>query len=489
MKGVTEDMGMLKSISLENYKCFKEKADIEIAPLTVLCGVNSSGKSSILKSLLMLKQSYENGLDMNNLSLNGIYTNNGKFSTVVHGRNQSNFAIDTTFEFRKSNYISSQEKQTLNELEKIFCVKYSNIQNVKFASINIHYDIKNQNRKNLSYGDNVIDNITISIKINKKIESLLCFNLVGDQNYNIILTNFPNEETLKSKIELPLVYCYFDNFKVVNMYYGEVNPQQNIDKVVSNIYSIFRIISLQFKDIRYISPLRDSPKRRYVIEKDVNTVGIYGENTIQIVEKMKGKKGRINALPSEAGFEKGYVSINEKISEAINIWLNYIGIDNYLSSPYDDLIKLSIGKDNILDVGFGISQLFPILVNNITSPYKTTTLLEQPEVHLHPKMQMNVADMLIATSKAHKNVIVETHSDHIINRIVKRIMQDSSGDLRNNIKIYFFTKENEITKIEEIKVNMITGIEHAPKGFFEQFGNETMDIVNIGLKNLEKGIQ
>ncbi len=480
---------MLKSISLENYKCFKNSGEIKIAPLTVLCGVNSSGKSSILKSLLMLKQSYENGLDINNLSLNGAYTNNGKFSTVVHGRNQSNFAINTTFEFRKGNYISTQEKQTIKELEKIFCVKYSNINNIKYAIINIHYDIKNQNRKNLSYGDNVINNITISIQINNTFISSLCFDFVGNQDYDIVLTNFPNEEAIKQQVKMPLVYCYFDNFKIVNMYYKDVIPAQNVDKIVSNIYSIFRIISLQFKDIRYISPLRDTPKRRYVIEKDVNTVGIYGENTIQIIEKMKENKGRINMLPSETGFKKGYVSIGLKVPESINEWLNYIGIDNYTSVPSDDLIKLSIGKDNILDVGFGISQLFPILVNNITSPYKTTTLLEQPEVHLHPKMQMNVADMLIATSKAHKNVIVETHSDHIINRIVKRIMQDKTGDLRNNVKIYFFSKENEETTWEEIKVNMVTGIEHAPKGFFEQFGNETMEIVNIGLQNLEEGLQ
>ncbi len=50
---------MLKSISLENYKCFKYLNSLDIAPLTILCGVNSSGKSSILKSLLMMKQSYE----------------------------------------------------------------------------------------------------------------------------------------------------------------------------------------------------------------------------------------------------------------------------------------------------------------------------------------------------------------------------------------------------------------------------------------------
>lgn len=133
-------------------------------------------------------------------------------------------------------------------------------------------------------------------------------------------------------------------------------------------------------------------------------------------------------------------------------------------------MRLTIGSENILDIGFGVSQLLPILVNCTVTSFKTTTLLEQPEVHLHPKMQMNVADMLIATSKAHKNVIVETHSDHIINRIVKRIIQDESGVLRNNVKIYFFSKENEATKLEEIKVNMVTELNMHQKDSLNNLG-------------------
>ena len=73
---------MLKSISLKNYKCFKDETTIDIAPLTVLCGVNSSGKSSILKSLLMLKQSYEDNNAANNLIFNGKYVDNGSFNEI-----------------------------------------------------------------------------------------------------------------------------------------------------------------------------------------------------------------------------------------------------------------------------------------------------------------------------------------------------------------------------------------------------------------------
>ena len=100
-------MGMLKSISLENYKCFEklkvdDKDELEIAPLTVLCGVNSSGKSSILKSLLMLKQSYEDNSVSNYILLNGKYIDNGTFNEVVFDNaKKSYFSISNSFEIKR----------------------------------------------------------------------------------------------------------------------------------------------------------------------------------------------------------------------------------------------------------------------------------------------------------------------------------------------------------------------------------------------------
>jgi len=98
---------MLKSISLENYKCFEklkvdDKDELEIAPLTVLCGVNSSGKSSILKSLLMLKQSYEDNSVSNYILLNGKYIDNGTFNEVVFDNaKESYFSISNSFEIKR----------------------------------------------------------------------------------------------------------------------------------------------------------------------------------------------------------------------------------------------------------------------------------------------------------------------------------------------------------------------------------------------------
>lgn len=117
---------MLKSISLENYKCFKEKTDIDIAPLTVLCGVNSSGKSSILKSLLMLKQSAESKLLEPTLLLSGDLVDCGSFDSTINrnGKSKDCFQIYNRFEIYNhtltatGKYIKKQDAEEFNELKK-----------------------------------------------------------------------------------------------------------------------------------------------------------------------------------------------------------------------------------------------------------------------------------------------------------------------------------------------------------------------------------
>lgn len=469
-------MGMLKSITLENYKCFRDETKIDIAPLTVLCGVNSSGKSSILKSLLMLKQSYENNSNLNSISLNGKYTNNGFFSNIANIKDKP-IKLKNTFEFDKTPFMTSQEKIFLKDLNDIYGLKGE----ITKTSIEIILELDNQNRKNPSYGDNNINKISIIISNNiyrKKIS--IVFNLIEDLRYNIIISGLP---CLKHEIvELRNTTCHFDGLKIVSLYFDCVVPEQNTDQILSNLFTISRIVSLQYKDINYISPLRSAPERRYIIEHDIENVGIYGEFVPQILEKYKTKNARINKLPENDLFTERYTPIKQKVYDATNMWLNYFGIDEYTINCERELLRLSIGAHNILDVGFGISQALPIIVSGITLPHHSTLLLEQPEVHLHPRMQMSMADLLIATSMAHKNVIFETHSDHIINRISRRMMENKY--IRENVSIKFIDKDvEEKIIIEDIPVDPIRGIVTANENFFREFVCETEKILYAGFAN------
>ena len=181
-------------------------------------------------------------------------------------------------------------------------------------------------------------------------------------------------------------------------------------------------------------------------------------------------------------FTNRYSCIKQNVSESVNAWLEYFGIDKYDISNQEELIRLSIGNFNILDVGFGVSQALPIIVSGVTLPYKSSLLLEQPEVHLHPRMQMSMADLLIATSMAHKNVIVETHSDHFINRVSRRMMENEY--IRKNSVIYFFNKDSQgNSSYEIIEVDPIRGIITNNENFFMEFSSETEKILMAGYKN------
>jgi len=136
-----------------------------------------------------------------------------------------------------------------------------------------------------------------------------------------------------------------------------------------------------------------------------------------------------------------------------------------------------------VDVGFGVSQVLPILVEGLKIETGSTLILEQPEIHLHPKMQMDIADFLIAIAQQGKNLMVETHSDHIINRMVRRALEDEK--LREMIGIYFVEKNKDgYSQLTEVPIHENLGIDEAPQGFFDQYASETEQILQVGYKNM-----
>ena len=119
---------MLKSVGLENYKCFKNNTSLEIAPLTVLCGINSSGKSSLIKSILMLKQTASGRMQDPAVVLSGDYVDCGTFADVVNDSDKARKEIILSNSFRIHNhkletigkYIRKQDAKAFNELRRIY---------------------------------------------------------------------------------------------------------------------------------------------------------------------------------------------------------------------------------------------------------------------------------------------------------------------------------------------------------------------------------
>lgn len=473
---------MLTNIELKNFKCFENSENIEIRPLTLLCGVNSSGKSSILKSLLMLKQSYNKNYDKNGLILNGDYVSSGSYSDIVFGHNESkSFSIKNKFVLTKPFNIrderSREDITAFKNIEKIFF--NAGIKGISEINIELEYNLKNNDLDNVLYKQ--IIRLQAISKSGDSVESEITVSQTQDKKYTICVSNFPcSTGVFVESLVLSDAVCYFDGFKIVNLYANSIKPHGfDISTVLTNLYNIFRYTGSMYKNIHYLTPLRVYPKRIYFDEMDVENVGTSGEYTAQYLNKNQGLKLK------GKGFLPNYDVNDCTLGEATNIWLKYFNMSNYDISATDfETLKVNISSDNIINVGFGISQVLPILVSGLNMNTESLLLLEQPEIHLHPKAQMSMGDFLVGMANKNKCVIVETHSDHIINRVVRRIM-DGTID-KNIVAIYFVENLEGKATINKIKIDMIRGVYDAPSEFFTQFASESSEIFKVGMENLRK---
>lgn len=123
----------------------------------------------------------------------------------------------------------------------------------------------------------------------------------------------------------------------------------------------------------------------------------------------------------------------------------------------------------ITDVGFGISQILPVITLCYYVPEGSTILLEQPEIHLHPSVQAGLADVLIDAIKVRKvQIIVESHSEHLLRRIQRRIAE-SEGLSDEDVALYFCRFDRDHSVLDPLDLDPYGNIRNWPKDFF---GNE-----------------
>jgi len=182
------------------------------------------------------------------------------------------------------------------------------------------------------------------------------------------------------------------------------------------------------------------------------------------------------------------------LEQAVQIWLNQMGIKGFNPEALNEIISLNMKASkysdtpvSIADVGFGISQIFPIILEGLRISKGSTLLLEQPEIHLHPNLQMQMADYFIALALSGKNIIAETHSDHVVNRLVRRIVEDKSEHLADKIAIYFISQSEKGSYATKIEIDEKRGIVNWPKDFFDQTATEQELIIRAGLRKRSEG--
>ena len=143
------------------------------------------------------------------------------------------------------------------------------------------------------------------------------------------------------------------------------------------------------------------------------------------------------------------------------------------------------------DVGFGISQVLPVLVQCYYAPMGSIILMEQPEIHLHPRAQALLADVMIDVIHSRENgkprniqLIIETHSEHFLRRLQRRIAEQSLSD--KELAVYFANVEHNPARLEPLKLDLFGNILNWPDNFF---GDEMEDITAQTKASLQRRMQ
>ena len=253
------------------------------------------------------------------------------------------------------------------------------------------------------------------------------------------------------------------------------------------------------QSIRYLGPLRDEPKALYPVtaSADPMDVGLKGENTAAVLDLHKDRL--IEFLPPTA-FASPSVDgkvINRTLETAVTEWLKYLGVAERVQSidqgKLGHELKVRIdqrsGDQDLTHVGVGVSQVLPILVMCLLAPRDTVLLFEQPELHLHPKVQTLLGDFFLSMALLKKQCIIETHSEYLINRLRFRAAAAESDRVSNQLTIYFVEKKEGKSHFRSIVVNEFGAIQDWPEGFFDQSQREAEETLKAAVRKKRHQVQ
>ncbi len=144
--------------------------------------------------------------------------------------------------------------------------------------------------------------------------------------------------------------------------------------------------------------------------------------------------------------------------------------------PFQVQVKTGTKKTNLMDVGYGVSQILPLIVDAQRASPNTMLLLQQPEVHLHPKAQAALGSMIKDwVSKSKKTVVVETHSDYLVDRLRLEIKRKNLKE--SDVKIFFLEKKGNQTKLHSLEIDAEGNVLNAPNGYRDFFLLEQMALL------------
>ena len=229
-------------------------------------------------------------------------------------------------------------------------------------------------------------------------------------------------------------------------------------------------------DFSFLAADREAPSYQYPYKGKADLCNCHGSNVGDVYNKHENDN--VASSRSLKGNEN-------KLKPLLNDWIDYIFpdvklmIENVGSNMYK---IVEHGQFAATNIGFGITYALPILINGLLVKDGGWLIVENPEAHLHPKAQSNMGYFLACMASAGVRVIVETHSEHIVNGIRRFVLKQDTELKASDIAIYFFKKDSKEKSIEKIDVDKDGNLSDLPVDFFDQVRQDMHEIIQLGIK-------
>lgn len=516
---------MIDRLRIKNLRSIADSYDIELKPIMILLGANSSGKSTFLRSFPLFAQSVDKKLRGPIAWFDTSFVDFGDYKTAKNKYAAEQDGITFSYQMSKvdvamrRNYYPNVELLNSDQLSDVYLTfslkddskgTYIDFIKIELNAISYELSVKGRNEyvdcklngESLIIPDRFFFNFNTAFAI---LPSLIANkqNEDGDSAV-VLLTNklvsiFKTHCSgrLQNTQRLEQILCYsrldkFDFLKVLKKGGGIRSFQKSIQNwsvttsEYNTIYSYFALLKFNsvidsinralagfYHSCDYIAPMRAEADRYYRIQGlQVQSVDPSGHNLLEFIASLKPKE------------KEDY---DKFVSEVLGVTVD-VSSDSGMKSLR---IKTSNGDFCIADVGYGYSQVLPVItklwhttfaaVNNVGyysrlrfKEYdKTTILMEQPELHLHPQMQAKIADTLVKTIKITREaddcaiLIVETHSQALINRLGRRIREGQISP--DDVNVLLFQKNADLknSTVKQITFSDKGQLTDWPYGFFD----------------------
>ncbi len=458
---------MLTQLQIQNFKGWRDTGPIKMAPITLFFGTNSSGKSSIGQFLMLLKQTVESQ------DRKAVLFPGGKNSAVQLGSYQDLiFARDTTnrIKFKYEWMLPSR----LSIIDPLTIRDYSG------DRISFDAEIGQDDQKsNIVFVESF--NYSVSDRQDEKLSVGMKVRVEKKAAYDVKSTGYDLKRN-PGRVWHPGNTVRFYGFPdEVVAYYQNADFVQSLNLVQEKL----------FRSIAYLGPLRTKAERLYSWSgTEPESVGYVGENTVSAMLAARTRKISMGFNKRSFPFEQ---VIAQKLKDMGLIESFQVKAISRNRQDYEVKVKTrgSAGLVDLPDVGFGVSQVLPVLVECFYAPANSIILMEQPEIHLHPRAQSLLADVMIDAINAREDgkdrniqLIIETHSEHFLRRLQRRIAEDHIS--RDRVSAYFADISKTPARLEQLKLDVFGNVTNWPENFF---GDEMEDITAQSKAALKKRVK